>query len=57
MAMERKGAALALTDEELSFLENKKQITMCVDPDWMPLEKIEDGRHVGMTADYMALYR
>ncbi|MDD3816358.1 MAG: transporter substrate-binding domain-containing protein [Desulfocapsaceae bacterium] len=48
---------LALTHEERSFLERKKQITMCVDPDWMPLEKIEDGKHVGMTADYMTLIR
>ncbi|MBU0663765.1 MAG: transporter substrate-binding domain-containing protein [Proteobacteria bacterium] len=50
-------ASLAFTDEERSFLEEKKQITMCVDPDWMPLEKIEDGKHVGMTADYMTLIR
>ncbi len=49
--------SLAFTDEERSFLERKKQITMCVDPDWMPLEKIEDGKHVGMTADYMTLIR
>ena len=46
-----------LTDEEQRYLKEKKQITMCVDPDWMPLEKIEDGKHVGMTADYMALIR
>lgn len=49
--------SLAFTDEERSFLERKKQITMCVDPDWMPLEKIEDGKHMGMTADYMTLIR
>ncbi|MBU1138228.1 MAG: transporter substrate-binding domain-containing protein [Proteobacteria bacterium] len=49
--------SLALTDEEQSFLEKKGQITMCVDPDWMPLEKIEDGKHVGMVSDYMALFR
>lgn len=50
-------SSLALTDEEQHFLEKKGQITMCVDPDWMPLEKIEDGKHVGMVADYMALFR
>lgn len=43
------------TEEEKSFLATKKQITMCVDPDWMPLEKIENGQHVGMSADYFAL--
>ncbi len=28
---------------------------MCVDPDWLPLEKIEEGVHIGIAADYMAL--
>ena len=28
---------------------------MCVDPDWMPLEKIENGRHIGMTAEYIMI--
>ncbi|MBU0945203.1 MAG: transporter substrate-binding domain-containing protein [Proteobacteria bacterium] len=49
-------ATLVLTDDEQEFLKKKGQITMCVDPDWMPLEKIEYGKHVGMTADYMALF-
>ncbi len=48
---------LDLTAEEQTFLQQKGQITMCVDPDWMPLEQIEGGKHVGMTADYMALFR
>ena len=28
---------------------------MCIDPDWMPLEKIENGRHIGMTAEYITI--
>ncbi len=48
---------LDLTDEEQEFLRKKSRITVCIDPDWLPLEKIEDGIHVGMTADYMALFR
>ena len=28
---------------------------MCVDPDWMPFEIIENGKHLGMSADYMDL--
>lgn len=43
--------------EELAYLQSKKQITMCIDPDWMPLEKIENGKHVGMTADYFDLFQ
>jgi len=26
---------------------------MCADPDWMPFEKIQDGKHIGFTAVYM----
>lgn len=44
-----------LSPEDKAFLVAKKQITMCVDPDWMPLESIENGRHMGMSADYLAV--
>ena len=44
-----------LSAQEIDYLQQKKQITMCIDPDWMPLEKIERGKHIGMTADYMAI--
>ena len=44
------------SQEEQQYLSEKKQITMCIDPDWLPLEAIVDGRHVGMTAEYMKLF-
>lgn len=45
-----------VTIEEDYYLKTKKVITMCVDPDWMPYEKIiENGKHVGMSADYFKL--
>lgn len=47
--------SLLFTPKEKTFLENKKLITMCIDPDWMPYEKIEEGKHIGMTYDYMRL--
>ncbi len=37
-------------------LDNKKNIKLCIDPDWMPLEAIHNGRHVGMTADFMRIF-
>ena len=44
-----------LNDKEKNYLENKKTIKMCVDPDWMPFEKIEKGKHVGIAADYIKI--
>jgi len=42
-----------LNQEEKDYLEKKKEIKMCIDPDWMPFEKNENGKHIGMTSDYM----
>jgi len=38
------------------YLNAKKSITMCVDPNWMPYEKIEKGKHIGMAADFMEYF-
>ncbi|MFY4748627.1 transporter substrate-binding domain-containing protein [Aliarcobacter butzleri] len=48
--------SLELNDEEISYLQNKQVITMCVDPDWFPFEKInENGVHEGISADIIKL--
>ncbi len=47
---------LALTAEERRYLLDKQQLKMCVDPDWMPFEKIENNQHIGMSADFMNLF-
>ncbi len=44
---------LRLTEREEQYLGNKKQLKVCVDPNWMPFEKIEKGQHVGMSAEYI----
>lgn len=47
---------LSLNQNEIQYLTQKQKIKMCVDPDWMPFEKIDrNGRHIGMAADYIAL--
>lgn len=42
-----------LSLKEINYLKDKKNILMCVDPNWMPLEKIEKDKHIGMAADYI----
>lgn len=53
--MRQKHDTLSFTIDEQLYLSRKKAIKMCVDPDWMPLEMIEKGQHIGMAADYMKL--
>ena len=46
---------IVLTQEEQSYLRAKKKLRMCVDPNWMPVEMIENGRHIGIAANFMQL--
>jgi ABC-type amino acid transport substrate-binding protein/nitrogen-specific signal transduction histidine kinase len=50
--------SVELTDDEKQYLREKKQIKMCIDPDWMPFEKFDkNDNHIGMTADYYEMFR
>lgn len=51
----RSDSIVGLTADEVRFLNQHRNLTLCVDPDWMPLEGVRDGRHVGISADLMAL--
>ena len=42
--------------DEKEYLKNKKFITMCIDPDWMPFESFEESKHIGLSADYFKLF-
>ncbi|MBC8207903.1 MAG: diguanylate cyclase [Desulfobulbaceae bacterium] len=44
-----------LTFEQRQYLAKRGPVTVCVDPDWMPYEMIKDGKHVGMSADYLQI--
>ena len=47
---------IILNEKQTTYLTNKKVITMCVDPDWEPFEKInKDGLHEGISADIIKL--
>ncbi len=47
---------LSLTPDEQNYLQQKKVIKACVDPNWMPLEKLEKNRYTGIGADYLKIY-
>lgn len=45
-----------LNNLELSYLQEKKVIKMCVLPDWLPFEHIDkNGNHGGIGADFMKM--
>ena len=49
-------AAVVLTDLEQAYIQDHPEITLCVDPDWVPFESInEEGRHEGIAADLLRL--
>lgn len=54
--VETKRNIIELNDEQTDYLKNKKEITMCVDPDWEPFEIInKQGEHEGIAADIIKL--
>lgn len=46
-----------LSAQEKKYLQEKKVITACIDPEWMPFEGFEDGKHVGLSADYLNIFQ
>lgn len=48
---------LPLNEAEKAYLSARDEITMCIDPDWLPYEKFDArGRHIGMSADYFEAF-
>ncbi|MEA2049145.1 MAG: transporter substrate-binding domain-containing protein [Campylobacterota bacterium] len=55
---EYKTKKVDFTKKEKTYLKNKKSITMCIDPDWMPFETFDqDGKHIGISASYFKLFQ
>ena len=47
---------VVLTSAERAYIKDHKKVTLCVDPDWVPYERIDAvGRHVGIAADLLSL--
>ena len=51
-----KDKLINLTQKEKTYLDNKKIIKMCIDPNWMPFEMIKGGKHIGITSDYIKIF-
>ena len=48
--------SIAFTTDEKAYIERVKAIRMCVDPDWIPFESInQQGQHEGIAADLVQL--
>jgi len=45
------------TQKQRQYLKNKKEITMCINPNWMPFEQYKDGKYIGMSSDYFELFK
>ena len=49
--------ALPLTESEQAFVDELTSIRMCVDPDWLPYDGIDQqGRHIGIMSDFHRLW-
>jgi len=48
---------LDFTQEELNYLKEKKSLSFCIDPNWFPYESIQNGKHIGMSADLIQLLK
>ncbi len=46
---------IQFTEQEKVFLQSKPSFTMCVGPDFMPFEDIENGKYVGLAADLIKI--
>lgn len=42
-----------LSYEERDYLDKKREITMCIDPNWLPFEQNKNNEHMGIVGDYM----
>jgi len=48
-------STIELNREESNYLKKKKVIAMCVDPNWIPFEKIDKSTYTGISAEFIKL--
>ncbi|MCK5110947.1 MAG: transporter substrate-binding domain-containing protein [Arcobacteraceae bacterium] len=47
---------IQFTVQEKQYLKNKKELTVCIKKGWLPYESVEDGKFIGLSADFLNLY-
>lgn len=47
--------SILLFSSPIAFAQ-KTEVKYCVDPNWLPYEAIQNGKHVGISADYITLF-
>lgn len=47
---------LQFNSKEISYLNTKGVINLCIDPDWMPYESIKNGMHQGLSKDFVDIF-
>jgi signal transduction histidine kinase/ABC-type nitrate/sulfonate/bicarbonate transport system substrate-binding protein len=49
----KQSSYLNLTQEEKNYIKEKENIKICIDPNWLPFEKIDNNsNHIGISSDY-----
>lgn len=47
-----------LTKEEQNYLNNKKVINVCIDPNWLPFEGFDKSdKHIGLSSEYFKIFQ
>ncbi|NOQ31876.1 MAG: diguanylate cyclase [Helicobacteraceae bacterium] len=54
---EIKAQTITLTKKERAYIKKKEPIKLCVDPDWMPFESIQNSEHIGIAADLFKILK
>ncbi|MFT5654256.1 MAG: polar amino acid transport system substrate-binding protein, partial [Psychromonas sp.] len=58
LVLDEKNPRLILTEEEHTYLDQKKQIRMCIDPNWLPYDAFDkQGKHIGLNTNFINIFR
>jgi diguanylate cyclase (GGDEF)-like protein/PAS domain S-box-containing protein len=48
--------SIILSEKEKEYINKKEEIKVCIDPEWMPFEKLKDNKIFGMSSDYVQYF-